>query len=250
MYDKQYGDNVKFWNMQNDYNSPERQMERLKLAGINPVEAYGGMSGSSSASPISTPDTQTPQFKTPEWGGTLSFMNQLYDLEIKQAQVDNLKADNTVKQNTAHLIDAQTQDSQFNLGYKSDLRHINADFRKAEYQKLLTDTRFQLDENERRTLMNEKNVATAAEKILLMRAQGKQTEQARQQSIQHVKNLVKDGVLKQLTINQKRKGIEPGDPFAMRLLGRTIDKLERLGDHNKKSSIIDDVLNAIMNGGF
>ena len=45
--------NIEMWNMENDYNSPKAQMERLNAAGLSPMLAYssgnvGGMSSSSS----------------------------------------------------------------------------------------------------------------------------------------------------------------------------------------------------------
>lgn len=52
MYEKQYQDNVNLWKMQQDYNSPENQVERLKSAGINPSLALSNIStGSAQSAP-------------------------------------------------------------------------------------------------------------------------------------------------------------------------------------------------------
>ena len=50
MYDKQYTDNVNLWQMQQEYNSPENQVARLKAAGINPNLAMGQISTGSAIS--------------------------------------------------------------------------------------------------------------------------------------------------------------------------------------------------------
>ncbi|WNK13974.1 MAG: DNA pilot protein [Microvirus sp.] len=41
MYQKNKQDQIDFWNMQNQYNSPAMQMQRLKAAGLNPNLVYG-----------------------------------------------------------------------------------------------------------------------------------------------------------------------------------------------------------------
>lgn len=50
MLDKQYEQNVALWNMQNAYNLPSAQIQRLKDAGINP-QFFNGDSGNAGSSP-------------------------------------------------------------------------------------------------------------------------------------------------------------------------------------------------------
>ena len=50
MYEKQRDDNIEFWRMQNSYNDPAQQMERLKNAGLNPALIYGQNAGGASGS--------------------------------------------------------------------------------------------------------------------------------------------------------------------------------------------------------
>jgi len=57
--------NIKFWNMQNAYNTPKQQMARLKDAGLNPNLIYGsnantGVAGSVSPSKASPYNIQNP----------------------------------------------------------------------------------------------------------------------------------------------------------------------------------------------
>lgn len=57
--------NVAYWNMQNDYNSPVAQMARLKEAGLNPMLVYGGgnVTGNS-ASAISSANYADQSYNT------------------------------------------------------------------------------------------------------------------------------------------------------------------------------------------
>lgn len=58
MYQTQKQDNIDFWRMQNEYNTPAAQMERYMDAGLNPHLAY---TQANTAAPISSPQpTQGP----------------------------------------------------------------------------------------------------------------------------------------------------------------------------------------------
>lgn len=63
--DYSYNKNLEMWNLQNDYNSPSAQRERMEEAGFNPnYMAGGGASSTGSASPASMPqyNVQAPQY--------------------------------------------------------------------------------------------------------------------------------------------------------------------------------------------
>jgi hypothetical protein len=96
MYNRKYKDNLNLWRMQNAYNTPQAQMGRLKRAGLNPMLMYGkGGSGGGQAGPLSTPDTEKPDFRVPEWQGAAGALSEYMDLRIKQAQTNNLETQNT-----------------------------------------------------------------------------------------------------------------------------------------------------------
>lgn len=91
MAEYSYSKDLEMWNRQNAYNSPEAQMERFKSAGLNPNLIYGqGSSGNATTLPRFSAPTQRfdyqPGVNLPE---TLSMFQ---DMRIKNAQVDNLKA--------------------------------------------------------------------------------------------------------------------------------------------------------------
>jgi len=101
MYNRQYKDSIDFWHMQNAYNSPESQMQRMKDAGINPLVPFTSGSGmaSSQAGQIQTPqrgnyDQKTPDFSGIAGAGTKA-IDAMYSLEMRSAQIDNLKAQNS-----------------------------------------------------------------------------------------------------------------------------------------------------------
>lgn len=93
MYKQQYSDNIELWNMQNAYNDPRAQMERLEAAGLNPNLVYGGGSGGAagtagipSGSDIKSLDTR------PKWQGVAAQLSAFYDIQQKKLQTDKLQA--------------------------------------------------------------------------------------------------------------------------------------------------------------
>lgn len=66
MYDKQRGHAVSDWHMQNAYNSPEAQMQRLKEANLNPNLVYGSGSVAQEASTPRGSNASQPNFKAPQ----------------------------------------------------------------------------------------------------------------------------------------------------------------------------------------
>ena len=232
MYDRQYQDNLAFWRMQNEYNSPQQQMARLKQAGLNPALMYGqsGAGASGLSGSVSTPDVQQAQFRSPEWGNAVSgagagYLSALYDYEIKQAQVDNLKADNTVKLSQAALLAAQTGRSEFDLGLDTELRDISAEARREQLRKLKSDTRFQLNEDERRAAMTSQSIRESLERILSMRSARSKDKAEISRINQARRSLSRDVRLKDLDIELRKSGINPHDPMWSRILGRVLARM-------------------------
>lgn len=105
--------NLELWNMNNEYNTPEAQMERYKEAGLNPNLIYG--SGSASAGNSSSPAKgyDAPTLQRAEVQNYMPqaaqiFMNgvqQAVNIQKTQAETDavrqnimNLQEDNKLKQ--------------------------------------------------------------------------------------------------------------------------------------------------------
>lgn len=86
--EKAFDRNVEMWNMNNQYNSPEMQMERLKNAGLNPNLVYGnGVTGNSSGN---VPNYQAPNIqRLPlEKINPMEMIGQYLDLKQKSAMAD------------------------------------------------------------------------------------------------------------------------------------------------------------------
>lgn len=87
-----FGKNLEMWNMQNAYNSPQQQMQRLKEAGLNPNLVYGNgaVGNAAGAAPrYEQPRTDVALPAAINFPAMLSMYN---DTVVKAAQVDNIKA--------------------------------------------------------------------------------------------------------------------------------------------------------------
>lgn len=97
MWERQRQSNLDLWNMQNQYNSPASQMSRYRDAGLNPNLIYGQQNVSG---PVKSPEIakyQAPRVEYPgiNYAQALPAMIAGYqDFQMKQAQVDNLQAQN------------------------------------------------------------------------------------------------------------------------------------------------------------
>lgn len=254
MYELQKRDNLAFWHLQNQYNSPEAQMGRLKAAGLNPNLVYGQSSGAASgqASPINTPDVQNTQFRDPQIGNSVSsaglaYLSAITDIEIKQAQVDNLRAQNQVIKQEYQLKSAYTDRSRFDLGFESELRDTSADFRRERLRQMKTGTDIAIREDVRRALLTTSNLQQAAERINTMRQQQLSMQQQRAHSKMEMSRIRiekqrlneviqgtrKDNTLKDLEIDLRKQGINPNDPMWSRIAGRMLQDL--FGDDDSPS---------------
>lgn len=232
MYNRQFTDNVRFWNQQNAYNTPEQQMARFKQAGLNPHLIYG-QGNSGNAAQISTPDVQRPEFRVPELGNAVASagtaLSQYLDYEIKQAQIDNLKADNTVKLEEAALKEAQrlglgvsTARGQFDLDLESELRQYSLDYRREQARGIKVQSDMALSRNEREIAKNASDLKEAAERILTARLERTRTELDKVRIREQIKNIRSDTRLKELDTNLKEVGVQPHDNILFRILGQLL----------------------------
>jgi hypothetical protein len=90
--------NIALWRMQNAYNTPLRQRQRMEAAGYNPALFYGNGTPGNATSPPSAPGMR-PQTKI---GNPLE---GAYDLQMRKAQIDNIQADTANKIASNPLIE-------------------------------------------------------------------------------------------------------------------------------------------------
>lgn len=92
MAEYSYSKDLEMWNRQNEYNTPENQMQRFKTAGLNPHLIYGkGTPGNAQQMPkYNKPDPTYPfhPFQVP------NIIGQYQDFRIKEQQIDNMKVIN------------------------------------------------------------------------------------------------------------------------------------------------------------
>lgn len=215
MYDKQKADSINFWNMENEYNSPQEQMKRLQAAGLNPNLVYGNGSAVNTSSSIPTPSAPSSSYKPNNFdlGGAVSTGFSTYvDTQLKSAQLDNLKAQNTQIANDAILKAAQTmstletgKNTSFKTNFLQDTAHITRAFMSEQANKMHYDQYMS------------QSAATRADDTNDLKL-----EQLRLGN----KGSNLDNVLKTLTQDLQKNGINPNDPIYFRVLGRMLSNFK------------------------
>lgn len=237
MYERQYNDNIKFWQMQNEYNSPQAQMQRFQQAGLNPNLIYGrGDSGN--AGQINTPDVQPVQNRVPDFssigraGEALSqgILERSQNYEIRQAQLDGLKLDNETKAitNVTKRFEQQITGIKYNrdqYGWEQNLHQTQADASRADLQQKYANLQYTLDENQRKAVMQSGNLKEQLQRIMTMQESRAKSQEERKHIQQSVKNLQKDEQLKQIEIEMRDMGWTPGSPAWMGVLTRFFNLL-------------------------
>lgn len=234
------------YGMQNEYNSPSAQMERLKKAGLNPNLVYGTGTATMPASNIkssSPPSTNTSRVNIDGGGAVGTYLNA----KQMQLQNDNLKAQNDVlleqKKNLAadtvqKLFGGNLKEFDFNL--KTQLRNNtiskawqitkNLDTQGNLTQAQIANTKERTKtETETRTPKIQailQSVSESTQRILNMKIQAAKTVAEISYIQTQIQNAVKDGTLKQLDINLKRLGGTWSDPAWQR---RAMQLLSNIG---------------------
>lgn len=224
MYLRQRKDAITDWQVQNEYDSPRAQMERLRQAGLNPNLVYKNGADNTSG-PIRATSASVPDGKAfiPDFSGVGNSILSYYDIKVKEAQADNLRDQQTVIKQDAALKAAQTvatlastEQTKFDTGLKADLRETSLQAAKAALQKTYADTEYVLSNNERQTALASANVAEAAERILSSRLARTKVPLEKAYLTQQIRSIKADVKLKEM-------GINPNDPTWMRVLGQAID---------------------------
>lgn len=251
MYQRQKQDNLEFWNMQNQYNSPEAQMQRFMDAGLNPNLIYGrGESGN--AGPINTPDVQPAQFKAPDVRSTDAgaFFSQFYDLEIKDAQADAIRAQTAVAQQDALLRVAQiaateqgTARSKFDLDFDTEFRDISSQIKRESLRQLSTGIDLSINRDLREQLSNGAYLREAAERILASKQQRAQSREEVRRIRDQRANIRSDTALKEADLVLRKNGIYPGDPWYTRIGVQILeDYLQDGGPTTTTGNVVKEIL--------
>lgn len=217
----QYQKDLEMWNRSNEYNTPAAQMQRYKDAGLNPNLMYGqGNSGNVS--------TAMPKYQAPSMDNhvnakfdMLPALSLYQDVQVKKAQIDNLKAqtqnamtDNITKgiQQAGMLIGNQT--SEFGLSQAKRLADTQFQAAVANTNNLLKD----LDLKDS-TLQN--NISQRNLNVSTMNTQ----DQSRKESRARTESILLENALNKM-------GIQKGDNMLFRMGGRLFNSINK-GDFKK-----------------
>lgn len=223
-YEKQRQHALADWSMQNEYNSPQSQMQRLREAGLNPNLVYGHGADAQMGAPMraSTPGTWNP--KPPEFAvGSMS--KGYFDTQIQQATLDNLKRQNTLIETERLLKLAQTDatatganQAKFNLAIDQELKQWTIAGRQADVTAKEATSALKRNELEIAWATKDYNIQQAAINVLTSRLRNAQTEEATKEIQQRIKNLQQDEKIKTITAQWMKLGLTPNDPAWQRKL--------------------------------
>lgn len=102
-YEKQKSDNLAFWEMENEYNSPDAQRRRLEEAGYNPALALGdvnsvaGAGSIESAPGISAPSQGAYDFGIDTFGSATSALGSMLSAQRALKENEGIDLDNRRK---------------------------------------------------------------------------------------------------------------------------------------------------------
>lgn len=246
MYDKQRGDALTDYNMQNQYNSPAAQMARLKAANLNPNLVYDNGGATAQAASVRSAQPGTPSSKPTHYDstGVQQGLMSIYDMANKSAQTDNIKALTEVAKQEQALKVAQTaqtgaQTAQtaattaktqvdsdraaFDLKQAQNLSAVTIEQANANLNKTYADTKYTLNQDERAAALNAQSVKEAAERILTLRLGRAKTQEEISHIRAQVSNLQSDTRIKDLDANMKKMGIQPHDPAFSRAVQNIVN---------------------------
>lgn len=239
MYGVQRADALADWNMQNEYNSPEAQMQRFMDAGLNPNLIYGQTNEGAvvRSSGVESWHPQAVRFDPSE--AVLSYAN----VNAKAAQTDNVKAATDVARQEAALkaveitsrlvgIDRTKvgiEADKFRLSQAQKLADVSIESASENLRKTKAEIGMITDSNERAAASNAQSLQKGVEEILNLREQRAKTREEAESVRAQRRNIYQDYDLKQLDYELKRLGIQPGDNIMFRIIGRL---LERMGYGN------------------
>lgn len=213
----QNAQNVNFWNMQNEYNSPSAQMQRLKDAGLNPNLVYGASAPGNSAGQVHAASPQAWQPKAPQFE-LGSVMDTYFNIAMQSAQLDNVKAINNKIQAETQAIVSQGAIKGAEANYAEKYFRERSEIQQFNRDDKYLDLQVKGQGQEARMAQEEERIQNVFQQQRL--------DLKIKNAIDTGKSL--DNVLKQLDVDLKKNGINPNDPVVMRVIGRLVSQFFNL----------------------
>lgn len=242
------------WEMQNQYNSPTAQMQRLKEAGLNPNLVYGGGSATQQAGVVKNTDAPGWNPETPNVGQIAQApgmaLGAYYNIQQQKAQTDLIKqqtllAEENVKMNSIRQASETLGIIMKNFKYQQDqkLAPYNLQFLKEKisqtqqgvieslarmsqmsWSQNLGQQRLEMDKTRQ-----ESDLSTANLQRMIMRMSMNKTTEEIAQIKQNVENAKKQGtwqgMMNDLQAELQRLGLTTSDPAAYKIIMKFADKL-------------------------
>lgn len=242
MHALQRSESLSDFALQNSYNHPSSQMARLREAGLNPNLVYGEGAVANNAGGVrpAPVESWSPRAPTVDLGAAVGQGIGAYnDLQVKNAQVDNMRVQNDILQQEVNLKKAQIiatmlgtgktsveiKRMEFDLGLSQDLRDTTIEGKKLDVQRTAAETYVLLNRDEREAASNSSNLREAVERILSLRKGRAKSDAEINEINARIKNLDSDQELKQLSIDLQKQGISPNAPTFIRLAAKLAEKM-------------------------
>jgi len=240
MYNRQRQDSLSDWAMQNEYNSPQAQMERLRNANLNPNLVYGN--GSVVANSQSMPRQASGQSygHQPTQFNFQDSIAAFTDARVKQAQYDNLRTQQTIMLQDAIGKSLDNEKKTFDKGMREQLRQLSVDMaykakelQIARWENLNSSTDLNVDRNTRESEVHEQltipmikdKLQQATEQVLTMQTNRALTEEQIKKVRAEIDQLEKSGKLKDFEIQLNKRGFTKSDPVWMRMGSKIAENL-------------------------
>lgn len=254
MYERQYQDNIAFWNMQNAYNSPEAQVARMKAAGLNPALMYG-QGNTGNAGSIQSPDAPRMQYDAPDFSGFqtagMNFLSALYDFDLKEAAIDKTRAETTAIAEKGALDAISGDFKKWELGFKERMEDTQADYLKEQLRKLKQDIEISMSKEVRAIIQSDMDLELKSVKISREYVRSELDWLDIDQKKAVIEGIKHSNVIKELDAWYAERKIRPQDPFYAHMLVQAIEKIIPVIINKFTPKSLEDKLKGLDNkGGF
>lgn len=138
MYDKQVEDNIRLWNMNNQWNLPSAVRQRMEDANLNPLLMYEG--GSAMTVANTAAGGNAPSGDSARGTMQSNFLQGATQAALIQAQIDNIRADTENKLQQADESWTHTDWYRSTKGIQYGIMKKNNDLISYEINKIATET--------------------------------------------------------------------------------------------------------------
>lgn len=236
-YRIQRADNIADRDYQNDYNTPSKQIERLKAAGLNPHLAIGGGNAGGTSAPTAQAQQNSAQGQAPQVD--VGYLTQFMDMRQRNATINltEKQAENEaaiIQLNQAKFVSELTENEIKNLKLYGDSKLLPFQLQAAE-QKVkqgdldLKQGAFDLNMKE---ALKENTISMALQTLANQKIQALETQMRTSKTKQEIsnlkvqigqirattKNINTDSGLKQAELNLMKEGIGKNDPAWQRVI--------------------------------